>query len=79
VDVLHAGPGFMYVLLPKDTHYPATVQWRYEKSVVDWAGIVVSVATLIALVTWPRWRGPVRKSLGVWWDRRTREWIEEDG
>jgi hypothetical protein len=79
VKVLPAGPGFMYVLLPKDTRFPAAVQWRYEKSVVDWAGIVVSVATLIALVTWPRWRGPVRKSFGVWFDRRTRMWAEEDG
>jgi hypothetical protein len=79
VDVLQAGPGFMYILLPKDTRFPATVQWRYEKSVVDWAGIVVSAATLIALVTWPRWRGPARRSLGVWWNRRTRKWTEEDG
>jgi hypothetical protein len=79
VDVLPAGPGFMYVVLPKDTSFPATVQWRYEKSVVDWAGIVVSGATLIALVTWPRWGRPVRKWLGVWWDRRTRAWAEEDG
>jgi hypothetical protein len=79
VDVLPAGPGFMYVVLPKDTRFPAAVQWRYEKSVVDWAGIGVSAATLIALVTWPRWRRPVRKWLGVWWDRRTSEWAEEDG
>jgi hypothetical protein len=79
VKVLSAGPGFMYVLLPKDTRFPAVVQWRYEKSVVDWAGIVVSVATLIALLTWLRWRGPVRKSLRVWFDRRTRKWADEDG
>lgn len=79
VDVLRAGPGFMYVLLPKDTSFPATVQWRYEKSVVDWAGIVLSASTLIALVTWPRWRGPVRKWIGAWWDRRSRNWVEEDG
>jgi hypothetical protein len=79
VDVLPAGPGFMYILLPKDTRFPATVQWRYEKSVADWAGIVVSAVTLIALVTWPRWRGPLRKSIGNWWDRRTRNWASEDG
>lgn len=78
VDVLRAGPGFMYVLLPKDTRFPAVVQWRYQKSVVDWAGIVLSAATLIALVSWPRWRGPVRKWFGAWWDRRTRDWAEED-
>ena len=79
VKVLSAGPGFMYIVFPKDTQFPATVQWRYEKSVVDWAGIVTSAATLIALVMWPRWRGYVRKSLGAWLDRRTREWAEEDG
>jgi hypothetical protein len=79
VNVLRAGPGFMYVLLPNDTRFPAVVQWRYEKSVADWAGIVVSAATLIALVTWPRWRRSLRKSLGGWWDRRTKEWASEDG
>jgi len=79
VNVLSAGPGFMYIVFPKDTQFPATVQWRYEKSVVDWAGIVTSAATLIALVTWPWWRGYVRKSLRDWLDRRTREWAEEEG
>ena len=79
VNVLSAGPGFMYIVFPKDTQFPATVQWRYEKSVVDWAGIVTSAATLIALVTWPWWRGYVRKSFRDWLDRRTREWAEEDG
>jgi hypothetical protein len=79
VDILPAGPGFMYISLPKDTRFPAAVQWRYEKSLVDWAGIVASAATLIALITWPRWRGRVRKSLGAWWDRRTGEGAEEDG
>ena len=79
VNVLSAGPGFMYIVFPKNTQFPATVQWRYEKSVVDWAGIVTSAATLIALVTWPWWRGYVRKSLRDWLDRRTREWAEEDG
>jgi hypothetical protein len=78
VNVLRAGPGFMYIPFPKDTRFPAAVQWRYEKSVVDWAGIVVSAATLIALVTCPRWRGPVRKSLGAWLDRRTRAWAEQN-
>jgi hypothetical protein len=79
VGVLRAGPGLMYILLAKDTRFPAVVQWRYEKSVADWAGIVVSAATLIALVTWPRWRRSLRKSLGGWWDRRTKEWASEDG
>jgi len=79
VNVLSAGPGFMYIVFPKNTQFPATVQWRYEKSVVDWAGIVTSAATLIALVTWPWWRGYVRKSFRDWLDRRTREWAEEDG
>jgi hypothetical protein len=78
VGVLRAGPGFMYIPLPQDTRFPAAVQWRYEKSVVDWAGIVVSGATLVALITWPRWGGPIRKSLGVWWDRRLRRWAEQD-
>jgi hypothetical protein len=78
VNVLRAGPGFMYVQLPKDTRFPATVEWRYEKAVVDWAGIVVSAATLIALITWPRWRARARKSIGAWWDRRTRSWAEQD-
>jgi hypothetical protein len=75
VDVLRAGPGLMYVRLPQDTRFPATVQWRYEKSVADWAGIAVSAAVLIALVTWPRWRRP----LAGWWERRTKAWGSEDG
>src|SRR5260370_42617826 len=32
VKVLRAGPGLMYVRLPQDPRFPATVQWRYEKS-----------------------------------------------
>ena len=79
MDVLRAGPGLMYIPLPNDTRFPATIVWRYEKSVVDWAGIVVSAATLIALITWPRWRGRARKSVGAWWDRRTSSWVEQDG
>jgi hypothetical protein len=78
VGVLRAGPGFMYIPLPQDTRFPAAVQWRYEKSVVDWAGIVVSGATLVALITWPRWGGPICKSLRVWWDRRIQRWAEQD-
>ena len=77
--IFRAGPGFMYVLLPHGTRLPATIQWRYERSVADWAGIVVSAATLIALLTWPRWRRYVRRSLGGRWDRLTRDWIAEDG
>src|SRR5260370_16793747 len=67
VKVLRAGPGLMYVRLPQDTRFPATVQWRYEKSLADWAGIALAAAALIALVTWPRWRRP----LSDWWERRT--------
>ena len=78
VDVLRAGPGFMYVLLPNDSKFPATVQWRYEKSPADWAGIAVSVVALIALITWPRWRGWLRDTLGGWWLRRTNAWTSED-
>jgi hypothetical protein len=73
--VLRAGPGLMYVRLPQGTRFPATVVWRYEKSVADWAGIAVSAATLIAFVTWPRWRRP----FAGWWRRRTAAWASEDG
>ena len=79
VDVLRVGPGFMYVRIPNDTRFPAVVEWRYEKAVVDWAGIVASAVTVIALLTWPRWRGPARKSLGVGLDRLTKAWAEQDG
>jgi hypothetical protein len=79
VNVLRAGPGFMYVLLPNDSRFPATVQWRYEKSPADWAGIAVSVVALIALISWPRWRSPLRGRLGGWWNRRTEAWTSEDG
>ena len=75
VNVLRAGPGLMYVSLPKDTRFPATVQWRYEKSLADWAGILVSAAALLALASWPRWRRP----LSGWWERRTEAWASEDG
>lgn len=71
LDVLHAGPGFMYVLLPPGTRFPATVQWRYEKSAADWVGIAVSAAALIALVTWPAWR----RRFTLW----VRDWGREDG
>jgi hypothetical protein len=77
-NVLRAGPGFMYIQLPDNTRFPAAVQWRYQKLLVDWAGIVVSAATLIALVTWPRWRGPVGRWLGGWWVRRTKAWDSEN-
>jgi hypothetical protein len=77
--IFRAGPGFMYVLLPQGTRLPATIQWRYQRSVADWAGIVVSAVTLIALLTWPRWRRAVRKLLGDRWDRLTRDWTSEDG
>jgi len=79
LNILRAGPGFMYVILPGDTRFPATVQWRYEKSVGDWAGIVVSAATLIALITWPRWRSSVGKRLGGWRDRLAGRWLSDDG
>jgi hypothetical protein len=79
VEVLRAGPGFMYILLPESARFPAEVQWRYEKSVADWAGIAVSAATLIALVTWPRWRSSVRRRLGGWWDRRIKARDSDDG
>jgi hypothetical protein len=75
VGVLRAGPGLMYVRLPQETRFPATVEWRYEKSVADWAGIAVSAVALIAFVTWPRWRRP----FGGWWRRRTAAWASEDG
>jgi hypothetical protein len=78
VNVLHAGPGFMYILFSEGTRFPAAVQWRYEKSAVDWAGIVLSGATLIALVTWPRWRGSLWKLPGGWWNRRRKQWAAED-
>jgi hypothetical protein len=79
VDILRAGPGFMYVRLPTDMRLPATVQLRYQKSAADWAGIAVSVSTLLALMTWPRWRRRARASLGDWWDRRATAWASEDG
>ena len=79
VQVLRAGPGFMYSLLPRGTRFPAEVQWRYEKSVADWAGIAVSAATLIAILAWPVWGGPVRKWLGGWWLRRRKAWDSDDG
>jgi hypothetical protein len=75
VGVLRAGPDMMYVQFPQDTRFPATVEWRYEKSVADWAGIAVSAVALIALVTWPRWR----RLLADWWSRRTAAWVSEDG
>jgi hypothetical protein len=75
VGVLRAGPDMMYVQFPQDTRFPATVEWRYEKSVADWAGIAASAVSLIALVTWPRWRRP----FADWWSRRTAAWVSEDG
>jgi hypothetical protein len=75
VGVLRAGPDMMYVQFPQDTRFPATVEWRYEKSVADWAGIALSAVSLIALVTWPRWRRP----FADWWSRRTAAWVSEDG
>lgn len=69
VSIARAGPGFMYVTLPTDTRYPATVRWRYQKSAVDWLGIGISAATLVALVTWSRWRRRAHQWLGSLVDR----------
>jgi hypothetical protein len=79
VNIVRVGPGFMYVTMPPGTRFPATVRWRYEKSVVDWAGIVISCVTLLALITWPRWRGRARNLLGGWRHRFTARWNEDDG
>lgn len=79
VTVYRAGPGFMLVFLPPGTRFPATVTLRYEKSALDWAGIAVSALTLVALATWPGWRGQARRSVQVWWSRRTKQWVEQDG
>ena len=78
-QILRAGPGFMYVLIPDGTRLPATIQWRYQRSLADWAGIVVSAATLMALLTGPRWRRLVRRAVGSRWDRLSRAWTSEDG
>ncbi len=78
MTIYRAGPGFMYVMLPANTAFPATVTWRFERSAADWSGMVVSVATLLAVVTWPAWRGPARRRLGTWWDRRARRWAEDE-
>ncbi|MHB8687635.1 MAG: hypothetical protein ACYDB4_10625 [Candidatus Dormibacteraceae bacterium] len=76
--IFRAGPGFMYVLLPRATRLPATIQWRYERSVADWAGLVISAAALIALLSWPRWRRYFRSVVGGRWDRLARDWFSED-
>ena len=76
--IYRAGPGFMYVMLPPSTAFPATVTWRYERSLADWSGMVVSGVTLIGLIAWPRWQGTVRRRFGIWWDSRTTRWAEDE-
>lgn len=71
--IYRAGPGFMYVWLPEDVGPGATVEWRYERSMVDDAGISVSAATLLALLTWPLWRRPLRSR----WKRWAVRWAED--
>ena len=73
-----AGPGFMYAQLPSGAEYPVVVVLRYEKTPLDWVGILLSVITGIALLTMFAWLRIVvsrlrsassRLSLGVWNDR----------
>ena len=75
--IYRAGPGFMYVMLPARGTGPITTTLRYERSPSDIAGIVASLATLVALLTWPRWRAAAARSarrLRLGWRSR---WLED--
>ena len=50
--IFEAGPGMMYVRIPKDIEYPATVTFEYHKSILESASILVSTATIVALFVW---------------------------
>lgn len=64
VKVYPAGPGFMYAWLPESAGPAVSVVWRYEKSLVDWAGIALSGASLFAVLGWPLfWRRLGRERL----------------
>ena len=70
--IYRAGPGFMYVMLPAGTRLPATVTFRYDRDIFDWAGLATSAGTLVALITWPRWSGVARRLR----DRIRAQWAE---
>jgi hypothetical protein len=49
LNIHHAGPGFMYVALPKETEYPARIVLKYELSWQDSAGYLTTALTSTSL------------------------------
>jgi hypothetical protein len=45
-----AGPGYIYVPLASSVRAPATVDFRYQLSRIEWASIVLSMLTVFALL-----------------------------
>jgi len=52
VKIYKAGPDLMLVRLPPETNPPFTVVFKYEKSVVEWCGISITVVSLFVLMVY---------------------------
>jgi hypothetical protein len=68
LNIHHAGPGFMFVALPKETEYPARVVLKYEQSWQDLAGYLATALTSASLATYvvvPRAPPPRLESEGT--------------
>ena len=71
------GPGFMYVQLPAGVQYPVVVVLRYEKSLLDWIGIALSIATVVSLLAMSVWlKVVVSWAHSAFARLRVRAWVE---
>lgn len=53
--IYRAGPDFMYVPIPSGTARPATVEFQFTRTAVEWTGDAISVLAVIGLLGWLVW------------------------
>jgi len=52
LTIYRAGPDFVYVPLPADVTYPATVVFAFSRTATEWLGDAISAASLVGLIVW---------------------------
>lgn len=50
--IYRAGPDFMYVPLGPNARYPATVEFVFARTALEWAGDGISLVSLVGLLAW---------------------------